>query len=159
MMLPQPVTVARVPGRSRASTPGVTSMIGVIPLMGEARWTTATSKLKFTGSQRGWMSMAAARRFWPWVLVSTVRPTTTRRSLSGTMPGSSPMNSTQCAAVRTSNGVIRLPPQYWRSKSLLPNDWASRAAWNLYFPLGTGWPPTIFGVIAPGPWTGHGDRP
>jgi hypothetical protein len=93
------------------------------------------------------------------VLVSTVRPTTTRRSLRGTMPGSSPMNSTQCAAVRTSNGVIRLPPQYWRSKSLLPNDWASRAAWNLYFPLGTGWPPTIFGVIAPGPWTGHGDRP
>ena len=25
--------------------------------------------------------MAATRRFWPWVLVSTVRPTTTRRSL------------------------------------------------------------------------------
>jgi hypothetical protein len=61
------------------------------------------------------------------VLVSTVRPTTTRRSLSGISPGT-PTKSTQWAAVRTSNGVIRLPPQYWRLKSLVPNDWASRAA-------------------------------
>jgi hypothetical protein len=102
-------------------------MIGRMPLIGEARWTTAASKLKVTGSQRGWMLMAATRRFWPWVLVSTVRPTTTRRSLSGISPGT-PTKSTQWAAVRTSNGVIRLPPQYWRWKSLVPKDWASRAA-------------------------------
>src|SRR6185503_2724623 len=102
------------------------------------------------------MSMAATRRFWPWVLVSTVRPTTTRRSLMGTCSGPSPTKSTQWAAVRTSNGVIRLAPQYWRWKSLVPNDWASRAAWNGYLPLGTGLPPTILGVIAAGardrPW-------
>jgi len=73
MVLPQPVTVASVPGRSRASTPGVTSWTGAMPLIGEVRWITAASKLKFTGSHLGWMSMAAARRFWPWVLVSTVR--------------------------------------------------------------------------------------
>ena len=103
-MLPQPVTVASVPGRSRASTPGVTSAIGRMPLIGEARWTTATSKLKVAGSQRGWMLMAATRRFWPWVLDSTVLPTTTRRSLSGSCSGPSPKNSTQWAAVRTSNG-------------------------------------------------------
>jgi hypothetical protein len=95
------------------------------------------------------MLVAAAWRFCPWVLVSTVRPTTTRRSLRGIPPGT-PTNSTQWAAVRTSNGEIRLPPQYWRSQSLVPNDWASRAAWNLYFPLGTAVPPTILGVIAPG---------
>jgi hypothetical protein len=115
MVLPQPVTVASVPGRSRASTPGVTSAIGRMPLIGEARWITAASKLKVAGSQRGWMLMAAARRFWPWVLDRTVRPTTTRRSLSGSCSGPSPKNSTQWAAVRTSNGVIRLPPQNWRS--------------------------------------------
>src|SRR5215217_5983403 len=46
MVLPQPVTVASVPGRSRASTPGVTSWTGAMPLMGEARWMTAASKLK-----------------------------------------------------------------------------------------------------------------
>ena len=138
--------------------PGVTSMIGLMPVIAEARWTTATSKLKFTGSQRGWMSMAATRRFWPWVLVSRVRPTTTRRSLRGIWPGASPMNSTQCAAVSTSKGVIRLPPQYWRWKSSLPRDWASRAAWNLYSPLGTGLPPTILGVTTLG-GPGHAGRP
>jgi hypothetical protein len=62
-VLPQPVTVASVPGRSRASTPGLTSATGRMPLTGEARWTTATSKLKVAGFQRGWMLMAAARRF------------------------------------------------------------------------------------------------
>ena len=67
----------------------------------------------------------------------------------GSWPGSSPTNSTQWAAVRTSNGVIRLPPQYWRSQSLVPNDWASRAAWNLYLPLGTAVPPTIFVLTPP----------
>ena len=100
-VLPQPVTVASVPGRSRASTPGVTSMIGLMPKTGEARWTTATSWPKAVGFQRGWMLTAAARRFWPWVLDSTVRPTTTRRSLSGTWSGPGPKNSTQWAAVRT----------------------------------------------------------
>jgi hypothetical protein len=34
-----------------------------MPLTGEARWTTATSKLKVAGFQRGWMLMAAAHRF------------------------------------------------------------------------------------------------
>jgi hypothetical protein len=58
--------------------------------------------------------MKATRRRWPWVLVSTVRPTTTRRSLSGTWPGSSRTKSTQWAAVSTWLGVIRLPPQYCR---------------------------------------------
>src|SRR4029450_13563555 len=90
----------------------------------------------------------ATRHFWPWVLVSTVRPTT-RRSLRGTCSGPGPTKSTQWAAVRPSNGVIRLPPQYWRSKSLVPNDWASRAAWNLYLPSGTGLPPTILVVTPP----------
>src|SRR4029450_13366311 len=64
-------------------------------------------------------------------------------------PGTS-TKSTQWAAVSTSDGVIRLPPQYQRWESLSPNDWASRAAWKRYLPSGTGVPPTILGVIAPG---------
>jgi hypothetical protein len=99
----------------------VTSATGRVPLTGEARWTTATSKLNVSGSQRGWMLMSATRRFWPWVLLIMVRPTTTRRSLIGTSPGTS-TKSTQWAAVSTSDGVIRLPPQYQRWESLSPND-------------------------------------
>jgi hypothetical protein len=129
-----------------------------VPLTGEARWITAASKLKVTGSHLGWMSMEVARSFWPRVLVSTVRPTTTRRSLRGIPPGT-PTKSTQWAAVRTSKGVIRLPPQYWRWKSLFPKDWARSAAWNLYFPLGTAVPPTILGGRRPAPGTRRAARP
>ena len=96
------------------------------------------------------MAIEATRRFWPWVLVSTVRPTTTRRSLSGTWSAPSPMKSTQCAAVSTWNGVIRLPPQYCRWKSSSPKDWASSAAWNRYSPSATGPPPTIRGLTGAG---------
>src|SRR5215213_7115672 len=147
MVLPQPVTVASVPGRSRASTPGVTSWTGAMPLMGEARWITAASKLKVTGSHLGvdvdgggpaLLALGAGEHGAP-----DHHPQVAEGDPAGHADEVDAVGGRQDL-----ERVIRLPPQYWRWKSLSPKDWARSTAWNLYLPLGTAVPPTILGVTA-----------
>src|SRR3954466_9674727 len=98
LVVPQPATVSKRPGVSRASWLAVAGLIGLMPVTARLSLRTAASyALLLLGLYLGWIFAVVAERIWPWFWLSTVRPTAkfTPRAFTSTM---------QWAAVNTLSG-------------------------------------------------------